>query len=171
MIVAVAIWDNRISPVFDVSRKVLILEIENGIASRTGTAVFTNDNPTHKLSRLIEHQVETLICGAISQPMAEMLSAQGIHIIPFIAGEHQEVIAAFLEGKLPSTELSMPGRRGRCRTRHQARAGAHCRKNIKPIQSGSGQCFSKRGKAGSKPETGTGNRYRKLAAAPEYGKP
>ena len=108
MRLAVAIWDDRISPVFDVSRRVLVVDIEKGKVVGKRIEMFTNDNPTHKLSKLSQLKVNTLICGAISLPIAEMLNQHGIHIIPFITGELQKVIAAFLSGTLPNSDLSMP---------------------------------------------------------------
>ena len=109
MRLAVAVWNDRISPVFDVSRRFLVVDIEKGKVVGKSMEMFTNDNPTHKLSRLSGLKVNTLICGAISRPVAEMLNQHGIHIIPFITGDQQEVVAAFLTGLLPSSDLSMPG--------------------------------------------------------------
>jgi predicted Fe-Mo cluster-binding NifX family protein len=109
MRLAVAIWNDRISPVFDVSRKIIVMDIEKGQVAGKRIEMFTNDNPTHKLSRLSELKVNTLICGAISRPVAEMIDQHGIHVIPFITGDQHEVVAAFLTGLLPSSDLSMPG--------------------------------------------------------------
>jgi predicted Fe-Mo cluster-binding NifX family protein len=109
MRLAVAIWDDRISPVFDVSRRILVMDIEKGKVVGKRIEMFTNDNPIHKLSRLTELKVNTLICGAISRTIADLLNQHRIHIIPFITGDRQKVVAAFLTGTLPNSDLSMPG--------------------------------------------------------------
>lgn len=109
MRVAVSVWENRISPVFDVSRNILILEMKNGTLAGQIVEHFTDDDPIHKLHRLRSLQVKTLICGAISRSVADMLIAGGIQTIPFISGEKEDVIAAYLAGELPGVRFSMPG--------------------------------------------------------------
>ena len=113
---ALAIWNGRVSPVFDVSRQVLVLDIENGdiVAKNEETL---DDDPVLKAATLARLKVETLLCGAVSRPLASILASYGIRIIPFIAGDSDEVILAYLAGDLPNPRLSMPGccgRRRRC---------------------------------------------------------
>jgi predicted Fe-Mo cluster-binding NifX family protein len=113
MRIAVSIWEDRISPVFDVSRTILVLDIENGVITGNFMETFAQNNPVYKLSRLSALKVHTLICGAVSKPLADMLAASGIHTIPFIAGEKEHVISAFISNTLPNPAFSMPGL-GRC---------------------------------------------------------
>jgi predicted Fe-Mo cluster-binding NifX family protein len=121
MRVAFAVWKGRISPVFDVSRQILILSVENGSIAGTHCETFANDDPVYRASRLAELDISTLICGAVSRPLADMLAAQGIQTIPFTAGETDAVIAAYLADALPNPGMSMPG----CGTRRR-----HCRQNL-----------------------------------------
>lgn len=107
--VAIAVWNDRISPVFDVSRDILVLDIENGAVTRRCLEKFPYNNAEHVLSSLTELKVQHLICGAISRPLAEMLSANGIRMISFTSGKIEEVIEAFLAGRLPDPALTMPG--------------------------------------------------------------
>ncbi|MBF0120660.1 MAG: NifB/NifX family molybdenum-iron cluster-binding protein [Desulfobacterales bacterium] len=109
MILAVAVGNNRISPVFDVAKKILVLEIEKGAIVRENIEVFSCDNSSYKITKLIELKVHTLICGAISRQLLNMITMNGIEIIPFIAGEVKEVISAYLEGGLSISIFSMPG--------------------------------------------------------------
>ena len=115
MRVAVAIWNHRISPVFDVSRKIMVLDIENRAVTAKDIQILSGDDPRYKATRLTELNVETLICGAISRPMAKRLTSEGIRLISFVAGDRRQVIDAFLEGRLPTPELAMPGLGGRSR--------------------------------------------------------
>jgi predicted Fe-Mo cluster-binding NifX family protein len=109
MKVALAIWNGRISPVFDVSRQFLVLTIENGMIAGDNTETYFNDDPVHKASRLAELNVQTLICGAISRPFAGMLDAYNIRTISFISGEIKDVITAYIAGTLSNPVFSMPG--------------------------------------------------------------
>jgi predicted Fe-Mo cluster-binding NifX family protein len=51
----------------------------------------------------------------------ETVTAYGIKVIPFIAGDLDEIIQAFLEGKLERDEFAMPGCCGRGRRQGQDR--------------------------------------------------
>jgi predicted Fe-Mo cluster-binding NifX family protein len=107
---AVTIWKDRVSPVFDVSRKILVLDIEDATVTASRIESFSGDDPHYKLARLRELCVQTLICGAISKQMAERLKDGGIQLISFVSGDRKAVVAAHLDGRLPNEDLSMPGR-------------------------------------------------------------
>jgi predicted Fe-Mo cluster-binding NifX family protein len=115
---ALTVWEGRISPVFDVSREALVLTVEDGkVVARSSQSIET---PTAalKLERLAALGVDTLICGAISEPLHRELDARGMRVIAFVAGEIEVVEAALLTGRLPGPSLLMPGcrrRRMRCR--------------------------------------------------------
>jgi predicted Fe-Mo cluster-binding NifX family protein len=119
--IALAIWKNRISPVFDASRTILVLTLENETIIGRQMEMFANDNPVHKLKRLSELAVDTVICGAISRELAQMLSARGINTLSFVTGGVEEVLAAHLAGGLPNLRFSMPGCGGRCTGRKARR--------------------------------------------------
>lgn len=113
MKVALTVWEGRLSPVFDVSREAVVLTVEGGaVVGRTLERIET-PTPAHKPDRLTALGVDTLLCGAISEPLHHELSSRGVEVIGFVAGEVEEVIETFLEGGLPTPELSMPGCCGR----------------------------------------------------------
>ncbi|MDD2708373.1 MAG: NifB/NifX family molybdenum-iron cluster-binding protein [Verrucomicrobiae bacterium] len=112
MKLAMAIHNQRISPVFDTARRLLLLELKGRkVIRRKETALKTD--PLDKAAQLAKLKVEALICGAVSQPLAQMLAMQGIVVTPFVAGEAEEVIRAFLEDRLTSADFAMPGCCGR----------------------------------------------------------
>ena len=137
MRIALAVWNGRISPVFDVSRQLLIVEVEDGRTVNRIHVHFSNDNPFHKVRRLVDMEVEVLLCGATSQQLAAALDANNIRRVDFISGDIETVIDAFLKDALPNPELSMPGCQGRGagrRRRNQrgdGRPGALCRKRLR----------------------------------------
>ncbi|MBN1960104.1 MAG: NifB/NifX family molybdenum-iron cluster-binding protein [Deltaproteobacteria bacterium] len=117
--VAVSIWDGRISPVFDVCRKVAIYDIENqNIIAHTNVSIVPN-NTYLKIQKLIALGVDTIICGAISEALYQQLYDHGIIIYGFIAGDINQVINAFLNNTLNTPSLSMPGC---CQNRYRMRA-------------------------------------------------
>lgn len=106
---ALTVWDGRMSPVFDVSREALLLTIESGSVAARCVENIATPTAALKLDRLTELGVETLICGAISEPLHYELTTRGVNVIGFVAGEIDEVVETFLAGTLPTPALSMPG--------------------------------------------------------------
>jgi predicted Fe-Mo cluster-binding NifX family protein len=118
---AFAYWDDRIAPVFDIARRIHVVEADSGkIVAETGE-VLADDLPVQKAHRLVELGVGTLVCGAISRPFQERIASYGIQVIPFVAGDLGEVIQAWLGGNLESDTFAMPG----CRGRGRGRRGVH----------------------------------------------
>ncbi len=122
MLVAVTIWDGRVSPVFDVSREALLLSIEDGAVAERRRVDLEAPGAFGRVKRLTELGVETLVCGAISNPLHRELVSRGVVVVSFVAGETDAVVASFLAGDLPTPAFSMPGCRGR-RNRHRGGRG------------------------------------------------
>lgn len=81
-------------------------------------------NPFERAQLLPRLGVDLLICGMISQTQQTALASAGIRIIPHICGPMEEVIAAFLDGRIENGALLMPGCGGRKRLRNRiARMG------------------------------------------------
>lgn len=124
--VAITIWDERISPVFDVCREALILEIDKGNVLSVVTEKFENPSPLKKIERLVQIGIETVICGAISESLSRELADRKVKVIGFVAGPVDQVIQAFLSKSLPTTALNMPGycsRKKRQRNRRGLKGG------------------------------------------------
>ncbi len=124
MKVALTTWNGRVSPVFDVARQVVLIDINEGRVVGRRDEALPGTEPQAQADRLAALGPQTLICGAISKAMAGLLAAVNIRVIPFTAGDVEKVLAAWLAGNLPDPALSMPGCCGR---RHRQRAGGRCR--------------------------------------------
>jgi len=122
MKVALTVWNGRISPVFDVSRTILVLDIHKGVVTGRWEEPIEGIDPAQKAGKLAEWEVRELICGAISRPLAGLFTAYGIRTIPFIAGDAEEVIKAYLARKLPNRKMAMPGCRRDGRRRFRGRS-------------------------------------------------
>lgn len=115
---AFAIWKNRIAPVFDVTRAVHLVETREGLIVHQKESSIAAEIPNQKVGRLAELEVNTLICGAISKSLQAMLTAYGIEVIPFVSGDLDEVIQAWLNNELTdSSVFAMPGCRNAGRHR------------------------------------------------------
>jgi predicted Fe-Mo cluster-binding NifX family protein len=112
MKVAVTVWEDRISPVFDASRRLLIAEIENARVTRRSFVIFNPERPSNLAKTLAELDVPVLICGAVSQVPANLIVAGGITMIPFIAGEVDRVLDTYAKGNSLAPTFLMPGCHG-----------------------------------------------------------
>lgn len=120
MRLAVPLWSGRVSPVFDVAKKLLIVEVIGG------EATFTEEHTVQgrdRVSTLSQLGVTVLLCAAVSQELEERLLAAGVELVMEIRGEVDDVIRAYLDGSLAQRRFSMPGCHSRQR-RARARSNA-----------------------------------------------
>ncbi len=115
MKIALASWNGRIAPVFDVSRKLLVLETRHRRIHSQEESMLPQDDLFARIALLEQLEIDTLICGAVSRPLAGMVMAHGIRLISFVAGDIDDVVEACLDDALPHPSFSMPGCRGRHR--------------------------------------------------------
>ncbi len=106
---AFAFWRQRIAPVFDTARHLYIVDEESGRVVRESRDFLAEDFPAQRVQRLLELKVGALVCGAISRPLFGLLAAAGIPVFPFVAGDLNEVVRAWLDGTLQQENFSMPG--------------------------------------------------------------
>lgn len=125
MRVALAVWDGRVSPVFDVSQEVLILDIVERSVGASSSLMLGNGAAGDRSRRLAEQGVGTLICGAVSNEMMRELNREGIEVIGFVTGEVGTIIEAFAAGELPDARYAMPGCTMRM-GRHRGGRGGGC---------------------------------------------
>lgn len=109
MKVALTVWENRISPVFDCAQRLLIVDISGRAEMSRHFEPFHWHSPFSRASRLSELGVQVLICGAVSEYFASMIDTYGITIIPFVAGEVDQVLDAYLTDGLYDRKFRMPG--------------------------------------------------------------
>jgi len=117
--VAVAVWGGRISPLFDVSRRAVVLDLEGGRVVGRWDLDLPEGTGEASLSVLRRQGVSTLLCGAVSEELALRAVALGLELVPFLAGEVEAVVAAYLTSRLPSDAFAMPG----CGSRWRRRGG------------------------------------------------
>ena len=123
MRIAVAAWQSRISPVFDTAGQLLVLDIENGGESHRAEHGIMGLSMQKRVDRLVELDIDVLLCGAISRQLADMVAASGIRPVPWLTGNAEGVLQWYLTGKPIEPRFLMPG----CdRQRHHVR-GMHGR--------------------------------------------
>jgi len=112
MRVAVTVWDERISPVFDASRRLLIVDIQDRRVTDKSYVVFDPGQPSSLVETLLTLGVPVLICGAVSLVPATIITDSGIALVPFITGRVDRVIEAYARGESLDPAFVMPGCHG-----------------------------------------------------------
>jgi predicted Fe-Mo cluster-binding NifX family protein len=118
MIVAIPTFGPRVSPRFDYAPSLLLFNLEDGKVAGSQKFSLQAWDRLQRLQKLKDLGVQTLICGGIDGNSAQVLSDYRIRLIAWVAGEADEAIRCFLEGRLRSgIELCPRCRRGQKRGR------------------------------------------------------
>ena len=109
MRVALTVWKNRISPLFDSAGTLLITDIEDGRICKKYLEAIKSGSPCRRVGKLYDMGVQLLICGGISDFYANLIEAREIKIIPFTTGDIDEVLNAYINGNIYEKNYRMPG--------------------------------------------------------------
>lgn len=115
MKVALPVWEDRISPVFDVARHLMVVEVDGKTEVDRRLVSMEPGSQHRRVQQLVELGVDILICGGVSRTLEEVLGYHRIAAVPWVSGEVDEVMASYLAGALLQTQFAMPGCRGRQR--------------------------------------------------------
>lgn len=113
MRIAISYQQNRISPVFDVAARILLVDIEKGQAKRRNKRTVVQSDSLDRAQHVSQFGVQVLICGAISWRLENALSSIGVQVIACICGPVEDVLRAFLHDELYESAFLMPGCLGR----------------------------------------------------------
>ena len=109
MKIAITCWNDRVSPVFDVTGQVALFNSNGVLFFPLQLLVFPDLCAAEKIVRLVEARTKVLICGAISRDAHETAINTGIKVYPFISGDIKEILQAYLMGRLGDAVFAMPG--------------------------------------------------------------
>lgn len=109
MKIAITIWGNRISPVFDAAATLLVAHIENRMVIKKSYTSFDPGTPFDLLKLLKKMQVSVLICGAISTKPADLIVNNDIKLISFVTGNALKLIENFARKQTIEKSYMMPG--------------------------------------------------------------
>jgi predicted Fe-Mo cluster-binding NifX family protein len=129
MRVALPIWEQRISPVFDVAGQLLLVNIQESRVTDRRVEQLPDVPPSRLVATLDAWRVNVVICGGISQAMALLIQGRGIELVRQICGDVEQVINAYLADDLGDPRFRMPG----CRDRRDEHEGLH-RSTDRPVR-------------------------------------
>ena len=130
MKIAIPIYNNSVSNVLDFATRLLLVEIENGKEVNRSEVALASQFLPQRVGQIKKLEVDVLVCGAISRVLANMITASGVQLLPYVTGRVDDVLQAYLNGQLVQPEFTMPGcwpgaRKGfgRRRRGHRRRGG------------------------------------------------
>ena len=109
MKIAIPVWNDCVSNVFDFAHRLLLVEIENNKEVNRSEIPLEVHSLPQRAGQLKSLGVDVLVCGAISQALANMVTASGIQVLPYVTGRVDDVLQGYLTGQLVQPQFTMPG--------------------------------------------------------------
>lgn len=114
--IAIPTFGSRVSPRFDCAQSVLIVTVDNGQLGERKESVASSWAPYERINKLVEFEVDALVCGGIDCWSAKSLESAGITIYAGVTGEIEDALAALVQGDLYPEEATVGG--SRCAQQH-----------------------------------------------------
>ena len=124
MKVAITVWQDRISPVFDSSQWLQVHDI-NGDHVDVHREHIGGRSPFEKVERLKELGVDILLCGAVTRALHISLISAGMDVYPFVCGSADAVLKDLLKNRKIDRRFAMPGYGRQIRKRSRRGLAGH----------------------------------------------
>lgn len=99
----------RVSPVFDVAREALIVDVGAGMELRRSRTSLNQRNGRVHPQQLVELGIDLLICSVISSSLEESIKSAEIEIIGQVCGSIEDILQAWLDNSLSEDAFLTPG--------------------------------------------------------------
>jgi predicted Fe-Mo cluster-binding NifX family protein len=110
MKVAIPVYGDYVSNVFDFAHRLLLVDIENGQETKRYEVELKSRSLPERAGQLKNLGVDVIVCGAVSRLLANMVTQLGIEVLSYVTGHVNSVLSAYITGQLIRPEFSMPGR-------------------------------------------------------------
>jgi predicted Fe-Mo cluster-binding NifX family protein len=102
MKLVLAMFDDRISPRFDVAPKMSVYKIEGKKIVHNKDIYCEEWSEMERVQRLKDLRVDILVCGAITNNLCEILLNNGTRIIPWVNGNADDFLKKFFKSPTKS---------------------------------------------------------------------
>lgn len=126
MRIGITVWDNQVSPLLDSATQLLLAEVSDDKVLTREVLQLPHSFPWQRVKCIESAGIDALICGAISREYESLLRSCHIRVIPWTCGRIDEVIDAFVQGRLSGSAYRLPGW-GRGRRRRRGTRGFRAR--------------------------------------------
>lgn len=111
--IALPVFHARMSPVLDTCTRVLIVDLDEGRVLNQEVATLGSLSLAERAETLRGWRVHHVICAGVSDLMVKFLEGKRIRLTSGIAGNMEEILAAYRENRLDDPVFAMPGREGK----------------------------------------------------------
>ncbi len=123
MKITVPYWYNRISPVLDTAENFLIVDVQNGRRIKDVNINLGEKSLSDRVEYFKRQHVNFLLCGALSDYYHRLILAKGIKVIPWLTGDIDGILEAFICNNSFEPGFIMPGCKGNGRRRRKRGRG------------------------------------------------
>jgi predicted Fe-Mo cluster-binding NifX family protein len=134
-LIAMPLFEERISPLLDVSERFVIYEINQGKITQKAVVNINEPSERGRVLKLREIGVSLIISGAVSRYLSYIISDTGLKHIPWASGPVDEVIECYLNNTLITVRPS-GGSCGGILKKRKNDAGIICGENSKKNHEG-----------------------------------
>ena len=101
-LIAIPVFEERISPLLDVSERFVIFEVKDSEVIQKIEVSIKAETERFRIQKLKELGVAVVISGAVSRYLSHIIIEAGITHIPWINGRVNDVINSYLNNTLES---------------------------------------------------------------------
>lgn len=127
MRIAIPQFQDRVSPVFESARELVVWDVDADRIEGRRAVSMAEVAPLERPRWLKDQGVDVLLCGALTCPLAAAARSLGIEVVTCLAGSVDEVAAAYVQDGLVGDRFLLPrgcrGGGGR-RMRRRGRQGS-----------------------------------------------
>jgi predicted Fe-Mo cluster-binding NifX family protein len=109
MKIAIPNWQGRVSPVFDASDTIVVIDIESGREQHRENFRLASLDPVRRAQEVAALGADVVLCGAISRTLESALNGAGVRVKGFVCGDLEVLVEAFMAGTLSDPCFQMPG--------------------------------------------------------------
>ena len=115
MKIAIPTFGDRVSPRFDFSPELWVLEVKRGEVVSQEKLSSANLNISQRVEQITSNGVDKVICGGIDEFSMSQLGSKGIEVVQDVIGEAAVAFGLFLKGRLrPGSCCDRRRRKGFC---------------------------------------------------------
>lgn len=96
MRIAVPIFNEQVSPRFDSAKELILFDADNGKVLDKRRLISIELSCSEKIKKLIELQIDTLLCGGIDKKCEHSLESCGIKVNPWLHGDAETLLSEYL---------------------------------------------------------------------------
>jgi predicted Fe-Mo cluster-binding NifX family protein len=110
MKIAIPVWQNHVSPLFDSAAQLLIAETGSKNILKQDIINVESLSLFQRTDLLVKLGVNIFVCGGITRPILDNIRNKNITVIPFVCGNVKDLLTAIIKGKDVKNIFAMPGK-------------------------------------------------------------